>query len=43
MLYIRAFGERERILDVNAQYRTVLSIVVWPSKICTARRFPVCL
>ena len=25
------------------RYRTVLSIFVWPSRICTARRLPVCL
>ena len=25
------------------RYRTVLSIFVWPSRIWTARRFPVCL
>jgi hypothetical protein len=25
------------------RYRTVLSIFVCPSKICTARKFPVCL
>ncbi len=25
------------------KYRTVLSIFVWPSRICTARKFPVCL
>jgi hypothetical protein len=36
------FGYREGIIHLDAEvYLTVLSILVWPSKSCTARRFPV--
>ena len=36
-----ALGQSERILDVDAEVRTVLSILVWPRRICTARKLPV--
>jgi hypothetical protein len=43
MLHLRAFSQREGIFNIDAEVADVLSIFVWPSRICTARRFPVCL
>jgi len=38
-----AFCECERLLYMTPRYRKILSSLVWPSKIYTARQLPVCL
>jgi hypothetical protein len=38
---VNLFRYRERVIDLNARYRTVLSIFVWPSKSWTARRLKI--
>jgi len=42
-LHVRALSQREGILDIDAEVADRALNFVWSSRICTARRFPVCL